>query len=233
MKHLVCSLITSVAVIMAGFAAVHAAEETPAPAVEKAPFHVPAFRNDLVTILSVYIPAGRTAPYHKHSIDYAYVFVRPAKTKAQTLGEQPIERQLTRGAAAFVNYTKKPAVHQVANIDTEPFWVVGAEIMYPEPGRFSPSSRTEVPDYKMVLDNERVRMWHLALQPGQSVGRITQTAPGLRIVVEGGELLETQAGSEQNMVLKVGEYQWQDAGVTRSVRNVGNSPIEIVEFELK
>ena len=113
------------------------------------------------------------------------------------------------------------------NIDTEPFWVVGAEIMYPEPGRFTPSSRTEVLDYKMVLDNERVRMWHLALQPGQSVGRITQTAPGLRIVVEGGELLETQAGGEQNMVLKVGEYQWQDAGVTCSVRNVGNSPIEI------
>ena len=76
-------------------------------------------------------------------------------------------------------------------------------------------------------------MWRLALQPGQSVGRITQTAPGLRIVVEGGELLEIQAGSEQNMVLKVGEYQWQDAGVTRSVRNVGNSPIEIVELELK
>ena len=76
-------------------------------------------------------------------------------------------------------------------------------------------------------------MWRLALQPGQSVGRITQTAPGLRIVDEGGELLEIQAGSEQNMVLKVGEYQWQDAGVTRSVRNVGNSPIEIVELELK
>jgi hypothetical protein len=35
------------------------------------------------------------------------------------------------------------------------------------------------------------------------------------------------------MLLKPGEFAWQDAGVTRGIRNRGSSRIELVEFELK
>ncbi|WOJ91151.1 hypothetical protein RZS28_07710 [Methylocapsa polymorpha] len=213
------------------------AEEAASPAimaVEKTPFHVPVFRNDLVRMLSVYIPAGRTSPYHTHSIDQASVFVRPAKTRAQVLGEPPVDRDIIPGTVAFADYAKKPLTHQVSNIDSEPFWLVGAEIMYPEPGRFTPSSRAEVPDYKLVLDNDRIRAWRIVLEPGQSAAAITQKAPGVRIVVDGGELIQSEAGRpDQNMILKVGDFFWQDAGATRAVRNSGASRIEFVEFELK
>ncbi len=40
-----------------------AAAESVVP-VERAPFHVPAFKNEYVTMLNVYIPPGRTASYH-------------------------------------------------------------------------------------------------------------------------------------------------------------------------
>lgn len=58
---------------------------------------------------------------------------------------------------AFSNYTKKPLIHQVLNVDDKPFRVVGFEITYSELGRFTPSSRAAVPAYKLGLDNERVR----------------------------------------------------------------------------
>ena len=32
--------------------------------------------------------------------------------------------------------------------------------------------------------------WKLALEPGQSVGPITQSAPGLRVIIDGGEIAE-------------------------------------------
>jgi hypothetical protein len=35
------------------------------------------------------------------------------------------------------------------------------------------------------------------------------------------------------MNLRLGDFFWQDAGATRAIRNAGETPIELVEFELK
>jgi hypothetical protein len=35
------------------------------------------------------------------------------------------------------------------------------------------------------------------------------------------------------MSLKLGEFYWQEPGVTRAVRNSGTTRVELVEFELK
>jgi hypothetical protein len=35
------------------------------------------------------------------------------------------------------------------------------------------------------------------------------------------------------MTMRPGEFYWQDAGVTRAVRNTGTTRLELVEFELK
>jgi hypothetical protein len=210
-----------------------AAEESVVP-VERAPFHVPAFKNEYVTMLNVYIPPGRTTGYHKHSMDYVSCWVEEAQIRNQLLGLDPIEPKNPAGTVIYNGYTKKPVVHQVSNIDSKPFHAVGFEIMYPDAGRFSPSTRSDVPDYKVVLDNDRVRGWRLALDPGQSVAAITQKAPGVRIVVSGGSIVE--GGPEhpdQDMDLKLGDFIWQDADATRTVRNNGTTRVEFVEFELK
>jgi hypothetical protein len=52
----------------------------------------------------------------------------------------------------------------------------------------------EVPGYVQIMDNDRVRGWRLVLEPGQSASTIRQTAPGIRIVVDGGELVESVPG---------------------------------------
>jgi hypothetical protein len=104
----------------------------------------------------------------------------------------------------------------------------------PEAGRFAQSSREEVSAYKSVLDNERVRAWRLVLDPGHSAPPITQKAPGVRIVVKGGNLVESEVGyPNHEMVLKSGDFIWQEQNVTRTLRNVGTTQIELVEFELR
>jgi hypothetical protein len=98
----------------------------------------------------------------------------------------------------------------------------------------TPSSRADVPAYAQVMDNERVRGWRLVLEPGQSAAAISQTAPGLRIVIDGGEITESVPGQpERPMILKTGEFFWQDPSVMRAIRNSGMSRVELVEFELK
>ena len=202
--------------------------------VEKAPFHVTAFRNEYVRMLNVHIPPGRTASYHKHQLDVVTVVVGGAKIRAQELGQEAVEPNIPDGAVTYTGYAKKPLIHQVSNIDTKTFWVVGFEITYPEAGRFSPSSRSERPAYKPELDNERVRGWRLVMEPGDSVSAITQQAPGVRIILRGGDLVESGPGyPDQDMNFRPGDFVWQEPGMTRALRNTGTTPVEFVEFELK
>jgi hypothetical protein len=35
------------------------------------------------------------------------------------------------------------------------------------------------------------------------------------------------------MMLKLGEFYWQEPGMTRTVSNIGTTRINLVEFELK
>jgi quercetin dioxygenase-like cupin family protein len=213
-----------------------AAEEPDNPrivAVEKASFHLPVFSNEYVTLLNVMLPPGHTSGYHKHSVDTAGVVVEPATVRVQVLGEAAVDRQITTGASSYIGYSKKPLTHIVTNIDSKPLHIILIELLYSTPGRFSSLPRVEVPEYKAELD-ERVRGWRLVLAPGQSAPTITQQAPGVRIVVNGGILVESEPGqADREINLQRGDFFWQDANATRAVRNAGNTQIELVEFELK
>jgi hypothetical protein len=214
-----------------------AENETVVP-VEKAPYHRPVFHNDLVLLLSVYLPPG--APrgpevYHTHSLDQVSVLASATEMTNQPLGGKMGEpRRGTTGNAGYSAFSKKPETHRGANVGSTPFHNLVAAILYPTPGRFTAGSRADVAAYQQLVDNDRVRIWRLKLDPGQSAGAITQSAPGMRLVVDGGEISESVPGAvERGWALRTGEFFWQDPGVTRAVKNIGQTPINIIEFELK
>ena len=102
-----------------------------------------------------------------------------------------------------------------------------------QPGRFSPGLR-EGAGYTQIIDNERVRAWRLVLEPGQTAAAITQNAPGLRVIIDGGEIAEIAPGEpDRGMALRLGDFYWQEPGAARAVRNIGTTRVELVEFELK
>ena len=158
-----------------------------------------------------------------------------AERTGQVPGAQPVAAQRRpRGSVNFSFYSKKENVHTVTNTGSTPFYNIVIELRQPTAWRFTPSARTEAPGYVQVIDNERVRGWRLVLEPGQSAPAITQAAPGIRIVVDGGEIVESVPGqSDRGIALHYGEFYWQDAGTTRAVRNNGVTRVEVVEFELK
>jgi len=210
------------------------AQEAPPVAVDKASYHVPAFRNELVAVTNVYIPPGPQAGYHIHSLDQLSVVVEDADQAGQGLGGQPYPpRRTPRGNVGYTAFSKKPMTHRVHNQGSTPFHNVVTSILYPTPGRFTAGSRDDVPACKQVVDNERIRVWRLVLEPGEAAAEITQKAPGLRIVVNGGEIVETVPGQpEQAMSFKLGEFYWKEPG-TRAVKNIGTTRVELVEYELK
>jgi quercetin dioxygenase-like cupin family protein len=124
--------------------------------------------------------------------------------------------------------------HKASNVGSTPFHTISFILRHLRPDGTMPSSRVGVSAYTQIMDNERVRGWRVVLEPGQSTGQITQQAPGLRIVLEGGVLAELLPGrAERGMSLRSGDFLWQEPGTTRAVRNTGTTRIEFVEFELK
>jgi hypothetical protein len=210
-------------------------EERGVPIVE-ASYHLPVFQNDYVNLLKIVVPPGKTTGYHIHTRDSVSVTIAPADMTNQPLGAPsagPPQRG-EAGRASFVAYTKEgPRTHKATNVGTTPFHTVTVIFNSAQPYRFTPLPRN-VAGYTQLMDNERARGWRLVLEPGQSAPAITQAAPGIRIVVVGGELAESVSGRpDRAMSPNTGEFFWQDAGITRAVRNTGKTRLEFVELELK
>ena len=68
----------------------------------------------------------------------------------------------------------------------------------------------------------------------EATGPVTQSAPGLRVIIDGGEIAEIVPGQpDRGLALRLGDFYWQEPGTTRGIRNIGTTRIEIAEFELK
>jgi hypothetical protein len=200
--------------------------------VKKAAFHLFTFEDANMSLEAVTLPPGKSTRYHSHDQDLLFVITSGAKITNQVLGKEPVELEFKLGEVRFAGYTKAPGVHQIANIEKDKtMQLLAVAIVYPEPGRYTASSRPA--KYEVALDNDRVRAWRLKLNPGESAPPIKQTAPGARFVVTGGTVAEKRSGQpDQPLVLKSHDFISLPAE-ERSIENIGNSTVELVEIELK
>jgi len=195
------------------------------------PLHITKLENEYVRVFNVYIPPGKSTTFHEHAFDFSVVFVEGSKLKNEMMGGTTAEVVVNTGTVAYGGFAAKPVVQRITNLSDNANWQVAFEILVPSAGKFQTSARDAA--YKVELDNERLRAWRLILQPGQSVPAITQTAPGLRIALSDGKIVQQVGGSDQEISIKRGEFLWQPARSSRSLRNAGNVPVEFVEYELK
>src|SRR5206468_3878048 len=168
-------------------------EDKPVP-MDKAPFHIPVFQNDWIILLNVNIPPGRNTGYHIHYADSVSVNLMPASQTNQNYGSNEVSAPGTGGEGApgratFTNVTKDgPRTHRATNVGPTPFHNISFIFKKPGPAGNTVSDRSGVNGYTQIMDNARLRAWRVILEPGQSTGQITQTAPGLRVYVHGGVL---------------------------------------------
>jgi mannose-6-phosphate isomerase-like protein (cupin superfamily) len=213
-----------------------APDEGPPVSMEATSWHVPVIRNKYVTIFRVDIPAGRASNYHIHDRDQVCVVVEdyPPEAYSQPLGGPPGKpRQAVRGEVSYVSYFGKPITHKAINAGTLSNHSICTVFNEPKAAGFTVDVRN-AQSYQQLLDNERVRAWRLVLKPGETAPSITQRAPGLRVIIGGGQITEIlPGGRERGMALRQGEFYWQPPGGTRGVRNIGSTPVEIVEYEFK
>lgn len=203
--------------------------------VELTPYHVPVFSNEYVTVLNVHIPPGRESGFHRHALDTVGVLLGDTELQ-RTLpdGSQTIAPARTPGTVSFSAYGTTPIVHAVTNLGATPFHNIVIELLNSEALGLSPGSRDHNAAYRQVLVNDRVEIWHLRLAPGASAPAITQSGPGLRIAITGGEFAELIDGRPvRGIAPRQGDFYWLDAGTMRTLTNLGAAALELIEIELR
>src|SRR5262249_24874540 len=142
--------------------------QSPVPVTQE-PRHHLKFENKYARVFDVVVPPGDATLFHLHSNDYVFAAIGDANLKAEVMGSQPVDLILKDRE---VRFTKGPVTHRVSNPARTPFRNITVEILG-SPGPGGASTPDTSPGHSIVLDNERVRVERLVLEPGQSTNTHT------------------------------------------------------------
>ncbi|HXG93161.1 MAG TPA: hypothetical protein VNN73_12475 [Blastocatellia bacterium] len=203
--------------------------QSPVP-VANEPRHHLKFENKFVRVFDVVVPPGDATLFHTHANDYLFVSIGDANLKAEVLGGQPADLILKDGE---VRFTKATITHRVINQSKAPFRNITIEVLG-SPGIKEEASQSAPAGQTLVLENDRVRVWRIIIEPGQSTQMHSGNLSGLGVVVAGGTATVEEKGHKpQTVSLAAGEFHWHDGGVSHSIKNTGKQKIEIVHIEWK
>ena len=77
---------------------------------------------------------------------------------------------------------------------------------------------------EILLENDRVRIWHVTLQPGETQPLHHHGLPYVVIAVEGARsLITTAAGEKIDIVEETGGVVFRDPGQTHMLTNIGDT----------
>jgi len=192
--------------------------------------HHPKLENEFVRIWDVTVPAGDATLWHVHRNDNVVVTFADANLRLESATAAPTEAQWKFGE---VRFAKATYTHRALNVGTTPFHNLTIELLQ------SPGPQAQSPKYPItrepVLENDRVRVFRVTLEPGQSTSMHTHVFAGLSIALTSAEIEITTEGKKQadKLSLPLGDVRWRAGAVTHSVKNVGKTRFEAVDVELK
>ena len=207
-----------------------AAFQSPVP-VEKEAHHHLKFENKYVRVFDAVVDPGDETLFHLHSNDYVFVTFGNITVKAQALDQQPADLILKDGE---VRYTKAPITHRVINQSSATFHALAVEILASSGVKEEGAPLKGTPGHSIVLENDRVRVERLILEPGQSTGIHTHTLMSLGVAVTAAKVAyESPGQSPQVAEFQPGVFNWHGEKRTHSLKNVGTTRFEAVEIEWK
>jgi quercetin dioxygenase-like cupin family protein len=102
--------------------------------------------------------------------------------------------------------------------------IAAAAVLSAQPQRTNP----------VVIENEQVRVLKVADQPHHKGQPHEHAMNRVMIYLNAGHMvLQYQNGKTEDQQVKAGEVRWSPAGGVHTSENVGSTPVEIVEIELK
>jgi hypothetical protein len=172
--------------------------------------------------------------YHSHQRDSIYIPISGfAGLVNQERGKAAKPLLITFGNVAFAEHSKAPFTHRVSNLGSEEFHVIDIELVGALAGS---SSIGELPvGHQPVLENSRVRISRIVLEPDQFVASNFTPAPqGVIVVLAGTRMgFRGDAGATQISDVALGQFYSRATLVSQEIHNEGSDRLELISVEIK
>lgn len=215
----------AVAALLTSVAAIALAQDDKVVQLKDDPYRKVVLENSVVRIWEVKVPVGESTPFHEHKLDQVTVRINATVLTAVPKGglfNFTRDFKLESGSVSYADYTNSPYVHKITP-NGNAHHVIETEILSPPPAEDRRSTAADRTGFTTLLDNHRVRASRLLLEPGQS----SEIAP------RGNTFIVVVKGGAAPRALKPGDFEWHGEPGTRSIKNEGSTPIELVEVQVK
>ncbi len=201
--------------------------------VYREPHHQLVFESPLVRVLDVRVAHGDTSLFHQHAEHHAGVLISGSARWVQTLGRPGAVGPGDSVGTIFDNATSElPYTHRVANLDSVQFRLVMGQFLR-QSGIVSAPLPHE-PSMKLERETPHGRVYRIRLLPGQETSLHKHAQPGLTIEVSDGKVVLTgDTPVSSSAQSGAGAWWWREAGNAHSIRNAGNTPVELIEIDWK
>jgi quercetin dioxygenase-like cupin family protein len=195
------------------------------------PDHKVRFENGKVRIIEAHVPEGKKTLFHEHRYDGFFVFFKADGFVNEPYKGTPISPNLPAGAVQFIP-ANKPYIHRVGASGDQEVYVSVVELL--SPARSTKKEADErFPPFVILMENSRGRMYRLRLNPGESSDKFTRPAGTAMFAITSGKITEKPHGKPtMTWDLAPGKFRWTDSGEELTLKNEGQTPVELVEIEV-
>jgi quercetin dioxygenase-like cupin family protein len=201
--------------------------------IEAEPMHSIRLVNPVVRVYDAVIPPESQTLFHTHRYSGVGIEMTATRLYIEKVGANP-NYETTKAGDIFPVDSATPYIHRVATVGDAAYRAVVAELIQP-PGQVSAVSTVAgTPPYTLELENERVRVYRLVLQPGEAVPLHTLAPFSLTVTVSGGQVSVASPGAAARFAsLAPGALEWNEKAVVVGYKNIGSSTYNSVYFEWK
>jgi len=214
--------------------------DSPTVPVHDEPHHRQVFQYGPVRILDMQIPPGDLSWFHTHEWPVLYMTLGQAPIRNQNPGgewtggtrrtnEAPREQPAAPRATSFTGYFERPSTHRIENVGDTLF---RAMVVVNETAGNDATSIGEAGfDTEPELTNGWFRAYRIALEPGASTAVHEHSTPVVLLqATDGTGMTDGPMKFELN---EPGQWAFYDAGAGHAISNLGESPLEVLEIEVR
>ena len=222
--------------------------------VAEEPRHHLVFTNDAVRILDVQIESGDTTLFHTHAEPIFYVAISGSRVRSQVLdgdwSRAPARPTMPVGTVTSnVRYADRSLTHRVDNVGDGLFRLIAVvnrgsgERDGPAAGASAagtagaagaaPQAVPAGADGAAEVENRWFRGYRFTLEPRTTTGKHHHATPVVVVQVGEGssEVNAPQSGFAEKSA--PGVWSYHIAGEEHELRNVGESPVQLIEVEVR
>jgi len=206
--------------------------DKPVP-VEEEPLHKVELKNDAITVLHLTLPPGQYTQYHIHKHDRVAIQLSTTSTSQQDWGKpEGAANPVKPGDFAAMTLEGGSYTHRVHNVGKEPYEVLDIEFAA-RPA--TPSTDLAGP---VAAENPSARIYNWVLPAGASAPMHKHVRPYVIVSVTALNLqMSSPDGQAAAHAVGAGDFRYIDippgGSLTHNLANIGTTPGQIVEVELK